>query len=340
MITLLTGQPGNGKTSWIINRIKEELAKGKIVYTCGIPALDLPVIPLTKRQLMAWSETEPVLNHKGEVIEFLDLDFDDPLQVPKLLNIQEGAVLFVDEAQKQGFEPTGTSVPKHVRDLDEHRHFGLDFVFITQFPDLVHKIVRALVTHHFHIRFTWSGRRIHEWSEWQNDPKSKTSLENSTSKRYTIDKSTFKHYHSASLHVKHKHTVPMRLYFIIAALLLLPYMIYKSIDRVRAHSKPPEIQAEEKSPSLLEVPKLQTGSVSQNEKKPEIKKALYNVYSLPDVFDWDSINACVASSKKCTCYDYNAVTLIVPEHICRIASKEGWKQSIKLQVSTQPKKSL
>ena len=63
MITVLSGQPGNGKTSWVINEIKRELEKGRVIYTCGIPKIDLPVIPISRGQLVSWSERE-ILPHE------------------------------------------------------------------------------------------------------------------------------------------------------------------------------------------------------------------------------------------------------------------------------------
>jgi zona occludens toxin len=319
MITLLTGQPGNGKTSWIINQIKKDIEAGRVVYTVGIPKLDLACITLPRSAILSW--------HERDIKEGSYDDDGEPIYL--LRNIQEGSKIYVDEAQKS-FAPSGTNVPEHINYLSEHRHHGLDFVFITQFPALVHTTVRALVTTHFHIRLTWSGRRIFEWPDWQNDPKSTTSMQCAVSKRYKIDKSTFKHYESASIHTKVKHTIPVKAFFFLVVLIITPFLVYQSVHRVLAKTDPNQKIQQQATASPGEI--VFNSNVPKNEIAAPVQvppvpvKATYKIYELPDIFDWQSVNACVASRSKCTCYDAAAVVLTIPEHVCRVAAQKGWRQ--------------
>ncbi|MBA2483999.1 MAG: hypothetical protein H0V39_06190 [Nitrosomonas sp.] len=60
-ISLLTSVPGGGKTSyavWYI--IKKAFEENRPVFTCGIPDLTVPHIPITYAQLKNWSERKPL----------------------------------------------------------------------------------------------------------------------------------------------------------------------------------------------------------------------------------------------------------------------------------------
>lgn len=45
-ITLITGQPGSGKTAKTVHMIQDEIAKGRVVFVLGIPGLTLPFVPM------------------------------------------------------------------------------------------------------------------------------------------------------------------------------------------------------------------------------------------------------------------------------------------------------
>lgn len=157
-IMLLTAVPGAGKTAYAIqNVILKAHREGKIIYTCGIPKLKIPTIELTYAQLRKWSETK--LNDK---------------ELPELLNIEHNSIIVIDEVQKL-WPAMGSKTTQDINDLSEHRHFGLTFFLITQSPQLISRYVLKLVEKHLHIRCTWAGRKIYEWSEYCNNPTAKTN---------------------------------------------------------------------------------------------------------------------------------------------------------------------
>lgn len=321
MITVLSGQPGNGKTSWVINEIKRELEKGRVIYTCGIPKIDLPVIPISRGQLVSWSERE-ILPH--------ELD-DDGEPIYRLTQFKEGSLFIVDEAQKT-FAPCGSKVPDHISYLSEHRHHGLDFIMITQSPTFLNSYVDENTSKHLHIRSTWRGRKIYEWPEVQSNPTSSTSLTNAAVKPYKIDPSTFQHYESASLHTKIKHTVPLRAWFFGFILVLLPVLIYYSFTRIYTKTQPKEdthilvtsdpVKISQK-PNQEFIKNMRSGKYSSKDVLDSDN--VRPLYSLPSNIRWDKIKACLASIDRCACYDSYAVQVLVPDDLCRQASEKGWQ---------------
>lgn len=346
MITLLTGQPGNGKTSKIINEIRKDLALGRTVYTVGIPKLTLPVIQLTRAQVMLWHERTLKPDQEGAYIK--NIAFIQPSYFPRpsesflnaakmdadiepvyeLDNIVEGSKIYVDEAQK-GFEPSGVKVPEHISYLSEHRHHGLDFVFISQFPFLVHQTIRALVTIHWHIRSTWKGRKIHEYPEWQERPQSQTALAMASSESYSIDPTTFNEYESASIHTKVTHKRPFIVYVVMASFILVPVLAYFSVTRIYAKTQPkPAVEISKKD--LKNESTFKFGNNVATTSQPALAIAQVALPAFQDIqlvspqYDWSKIAACVEFKKKCTCYGDEGNKLVVPESVCKAGVHNGW----------------
>ncbi|NWK52118.1 hypothetical protein HYG89_06030 [Acinetobacter sp. SwsAc5] len=63
----------------------------------------------------------------------------------------DGSIIVIDEVQL--VEPYATTKVKDemIMELTIHRHRGFDFYFITQFPNLLHPVVKALIGCHYHI---------------------------------------------------------------------------------------------------------------------------------------------------------------------------------------------
>lgn len=168
-IMLLTSVPDGGKTSFAVqNVILKAHNEGKIIYTCGIPKLKIPTIELTYEQIRKWSET--IINDK---------------ELPELVNIEHNSIIVIDEVQRL-WPATGSKTTQDVQDLSVHRHYGLTFFIITQSPRLISRYVLALVDKHLHIRSTWAGRKIYEWSEYCSNPTAKTNRDLAVTANYKL----------------------------------------------------------------------------------------------------------------------------------------------------------
>lgn len=327
MITLITGQPGNGKTSYVVwHYIKPEIEK-RVVYYCGIPKLALPAIQITRKELERWHELEPKKNP------------DDEDEIQLLKHFQEGALIVVDEVQKS-WKPGGTTMEPYIEYLCEHRHHGLDFVIMTQYPHLIHKTVRALVTKHIHIRSTWKGRTLNEWPEWQENPSTKSALSTATVTKYALPKDSFSLYESASLHTKVKHKTPWMFKVFVAMLIIIPILGYSAVSRVMgkmgifkddaaeiAQQAPVITQTvTAMTPEEIEAEKARLEVQEQEGAQPEqqdvvITKSLRLVDS--SVL-WPAVAACVDFKGECRCYGDEGERLDVSESACRSGIEHRW----------------
>ncbi|MDR2239276.1 MAG: zonular occludens toxin domain-containing protein [Zoogloeaceae bacterium] len=195
MITCITGLPGNGKTLYALNWVKEKSEKeNRPVYYNGISDLKLP-----------W------------------LEFDKPEDWPTL---PTGAIIVIDECQRV-FRPraNGAHVPLHVSELETHRHKGVDIVLITQHPQLIDVNVRRLIGQHFHVvrKFGMARASIFEWGKVTDV--TKATIKDATRYEFAYPQESFKWYKSAELHT-HKRKLPMKFWFLIFLPFILAALIY------------------------------------------------------------------------------------------------------------------
>jgi len=191
MITVITGQPGSGKTALLVSML--EKYKGRPIVVMGIPELKVE------------HQAAPPVK---EWVEWRKSPEDENLSLPYFL-FPENAVVVIDECQRV-FRPraAGSKVPAEVAAFETHRHTGVDFILITQHAGLIDPNIRKLVGRHIHIRVTPFGRYLYEWTEL-GDPESTTSRELAARSSYKLPKKTFDLYKSAELHTKVSRKIPM-----------------------------------------------------------------------------------------------------------------------------------
>ena len=149
MITLITGAPGSGKTLLGVSEIlRTEADKGRQLIVDGVPELVIEHQPA--QPLAEWTKV------------VVDPSSQDGKKL--LFTFPEGALVFIDEAQRV-YRPraAGSRVPPEVAAFETHRHQGLDFVIVTQHPNLIDANVRKLVGRHLHVRdLDIFGRKVYE----------------------------------------------------------------------------------------------------------------------------------------------------------------------------------
>lgn len=212
-IELRTGLPGAGKTLGAVEHLIQlrKTAPDRPVYVHGITDLrDGLAIQLDAAGVQRWKDLPP------------------------------GSILVVDEVQKLMPAKRGAiDSPQWVRDLSEHRHLGLDFIFITQHPSLMDTYVRKLVDRHIHTVRKFGTHSVERWS-WpicQADPNSKSAkkdAEGKTHHRYSAE--AMASYKSSELHTVQRR-IPRFLYVAAAVLLALPlfgWIGYKAMHYTQA----------------------------------------------------------------------------------------------------------
>jgi zona occludens toxin (predicted ATPase) len=199
VITLLTGAPGAGKTALLVEWLRTIYAD-RPIYVHGLNGLLLPHQPVDANR---WH-----------------------------LDVPDGALVVIDEVQ-QVWRPRGPghAPAESVKELETHRHRGIDFVITTQKPNLVDANVRGLVGRHVHLRDTgWLGRHMYEWPECSENLAWKTCV---VKRKYKLPSKAFALYKSASQHSAKVHTrsmLPLIVGGLLLASMVLVFMVYRTIS--------------------------------------------------------------------------------------------------------------
>ena len=194
-IVLVTGLPGHGKTVFSLVRWKEESERdGRQVFHNGIKGLNLD-----------WPEFDPL----------------------KWYDLPATSIMVIDEAQKVfRLRARSSEVPKHVSELETHRHGGIDLVLITQHPTLVDPHVRKLIDRHFHVvrAFGTHNTTVYEFPTGAQDyPEKSRRKPGVLEHRWRYPKAAFEWYQSAEVHTV-KRRIPMKVWLLLAVLLSTPVL--------------------------------------------------------------------------------------------------------------------
>ena len=292
MITLITGAPGAGKTLLAVTDFLLEASReNRPIIVDGIP--ELAVDHLAAPPVPEWTKhVEDAASQDGKKLVF---------------SFPEGALVVIDEAQRV-YRPraVGSKVPPEVAAFETHRHQGLDFIILTQHPNLIDANVRKLVGRHLHIReLGILGRKVYEWPEASDPNKFRTAP---IQRGYKLHKKGFTLYKSASLHVKPKRGLPKGL---LALALAVPLLVGGSLYAYRSVQSKIEPNAKVASP-----PSAVASVVASVEEKIDPRLAMLVEFvpripgrpesapaydDLRQVKNMPVVAGCVASSKRCTC---------------------------------------
>lgn len=307
MITLITGQPGAGKTLYGLNYVREWAEReNRPVYYNGINDLKLP-----------WSEID-----SGE----------DWHKCPG------GSIIFIDECQRV-FRPRGTGgqVPPHVALLETHRHRGIDIVLVTQHPMLADTNVRRLCGRHFHVVRAFGTKKatVHEWAEVREQcDKQRTG---SIRHDFFYPTTSFQWYKSAEIHT-HKARIPPRVFLLLIIPLLLGLVGWYMVKWYEGRSKesvtnPLSLGAKQgTSASVLTVgggakPAVADPMQWYYDRVPRVSTMPHTAPMYDDVtraVEAPIPAACVSTGSKCQCWSQQATLLELDDQVCRGIVKTGY----------------
>lgn len=306
MITLITGLPGSGKSLFTLKTVKELADREhRPVFYHGIPELTLD-----------WQQLEKA---------------EDWIECPK------GAIIVIDEAQST-FRPraNGAQVPKHVQQLEVHRHDGHDLYIITQHPMLLDGNLRRLVGRHYHVNRFYGFQKsvIHEFPQVRDNVDKNTK--GSMQKVFPYPKEVFGWYKSADLHTVKKR-LPARLFLIV----LLPLILISAIAvglyvilNIGAEADA-QVAAEQAEKEAQQAQQVQ--QVAQAQPAPQLDwyaRQVERVPGLPHTKPvYDEITkpvtapinaACVDFKGQCKCYTQQGTELSTDENMCRQIIAKGF----------------
>lgn len=224
MFYLRTGGNGSGKTLLTLKDVRAlQLETGRPVCINIRPADD-PKKP-----------NQPYCNLKPEKLEEFGWK---PVRFEDWEDQAPGTIFLIDEAQYSlPVRPASQKPPAHIQRLTEHRSYGFDFFLLSQHPKLVDAFVRNLVQApgwHQHIKRIGGALPVanfHQWDAVELECHKFGSAKNAETKTRPYPREVYDWYNSATIHTGKKR-IPWRVWFILAAVVLVPVLFIKGFSRV------------------------------------------------------------------------------------------------------------
>jgi hypothetical protein len=233
--------------------------------------------------------------------------------------VPDGSVIVIDEVQRI-WRPagSGSAVPPSIEALETHRHHGIEFIVMTQHPNLMHANVRRLVGRHIHLRdLGFLGRHWYEWPEAANPESWKNAL---VKKRFKLPRKAFRMYKSASLHVKPIRSVPRALIMFAICVPLLGYMGYRVYSRISSFTDGKETKSIDAAvgKSKGEVKKLDLADVTAA--KPRKVLPVADALQLEQEQPKRLLVGCINQGARCECIDDTGYWATVELKVCQESS--------------------
>ncbi|MFT3717219.1 zonular occludens toxin domain-containing protein [Pseudorhodoferax sp.] len=296
MITVITGQPGAGKTALCVERFLMTLAaKGY-----EEKAIDPDGNEVTVRRRILTNVNGLLLDHEK---------IDDALLATWHEWVKPGDLIVFDEVQKPWpYTVMNKAQDKCITELETHRHYGIDFILMTQHPMLCNSAVHRLAGQHLHVRKLGNSRfaTVYEWDGVSRTLSYKAAF---AKKPWRRGKEVEKTYKSSSLHTRQRRAVPTVLFGVLFAALLLGVLGPKVYGRLSDRISGQTVAVGAPSTAAAKAPALAASA-------PQIKPALAPASPLPVLEpQLASAPALVAASgtavfagcarmrDRCTCFD-------------------------------------
>ena len=295
-LTIISGLPGNGKTLYAINLMRELKAAGRFVLVMNFDGLDPSVAK-------AWSG--PIENWK---------------------DLPAGTVLFIDEAQDFLATNGKGGSPEWVKDFSKVRHGGLEIVFITQDPRFLDPWVRRLANRHIHLVRTKGLQvaAVHEWDRVKDDPVEYHAIEASTKSVFRYPKELYTLYKSANIHTV-KAKIPKRLWLYAALIPLFCWAVWYTMHLLGHMGGSPEAKA--LVANGIGGAKVElTGSAEAWAKKftPVVPSQPWSAPAYADKKPEDfPVLSCIASEQKCLCITQQGTRYHIDNYTCKLIATEG-----------------
>jgi zona occludens toxin len=300
-ITLVTGQPGHGKTQWAIAQAMRFAKEGRPVFAGNIRGLKYSEAGFTELESLADWEACP-----------------------------DGSVILWDECYSHlPQRGPGRAVPGHIEALARHRHRGFDFLLVCQQPRQIDSFVTGLVERHVHCRrrFGTSVVRLLEWDKMEREPDKSTPMLTST---FTLMPAVWALYESATVHTV-KRRIPWYFYALPLTLAAVAWAAYalpsRLIDKATGEGPASGAPATQAGPFSRNA--TITATARQDDPiaylRPRLEGAPWTAPAYDDVALAPPPRlACMASERQCICVTAEQGTRwLMDDSLCRLTVRYG-----------------
>lgn len=252
-----------------------------------------------------------------------------------------GSIFFYDECQKIDWAKKATGALSNdirVTSLEEHRHAGLDIIFLTQSTNYIHSHIFGLVSPHFYVErpLGLETTNVFRFNKAQKSPES-TSTRSKADDQFMIalGKKYGQYYKSSAQH-NMKKVIPFKLKVLVGVLALC--IIYTLFNYSKTkYAKGEEVQSVEQiveatQPSLTEqvaldaVRTANAAKTANEELQARIQQLEQELYAqrLPPDYQATRDNpslrvaGAIAVGDKCQAYNTYGEILTLPLEECRV----------------------
>lgn len=292
MMSLITGMPGNGKTLYAVDLIYKARKKGQAVYS-DIRGLKIEgVMPIPDD----WRDCPP------------------------------GCLIVYDEAHQRfpSYKGKGRSPNELVRVMDEHRgKYGLDMVFITQWPDKMDGELFRLVGEHLHLNRAMGLQKasVVKFSRATMNPYSASARKGCDEELWDYPQARYLDYDSSINHTgAHKFQLPKKVKNAlitapIALLVLWGFFAFMQRQFVGGAEK--ERSGAEPTQSAPATNPQAFVPISPSDSKDISLTPGMGLHSPIRTAAVPTLAGCVASDRGCRCFNVEGYQIDMAERECR-----------------------
>lgn len=223
LLVLLTGRPGHGKNIYALTFLEQQefINYDKETKTFS-STIDRPLF------FIAFDGINIVDSTTAKYEDLDDLPTDQ--ENDNTSKFPDNSVIVIDEAHR--YSPKSTNkegFTSFVSFLKIHRHYGFDFIFITQSQKDLNIDIRNLVENHFRVNRPFGTQKSFVNHYLGAETSENKQPVKQSSKPFALDKRFFEVYKSASIH-NYKSSIPKKYYVFIAMFILfIGFIISKGI---------------------------------------------------------------------------------------------------------------
>ena len=223
MIHLITGRPGHGKNIYALTFLEKE---GFINYD-----KESKTFSSTIDRPLFFIAFDSIDVKDATTAKYEDLDnLPEDQESENRSKFPDNSVIVIDEAHRYSPRSSNRSgFTGFVSFLKIHRHFGFDFIFITQSQKDLNIDIRNLVENHFRVNRPFGTQKSFVNHYLGAETSENKQPVKQSSKPFVLDKRFFEVYKSASIH-NYKSSIPKKYYVFIAMFILfIGFIISKGI---------------------------------------------------------------------------------------------------------------
>ena len=271
MIHLITGRPGHGKNIYALTFLEQQefINYDKETKTFS-STIDRPLF------FIAFDGIDIVDSTTAKYEDLDDLPTDQ--ENDNNSKFPDNSVIVIDEAHR--YSPKSTNkegFTSFVSFLKIHRHYGFDFIFITQSQKDLNIDIRNLVENHFRVNRPFGTQKSFVNHYLGAETSENKQPVKQSSKPFVLDKRFFEVYKSASIH-NYKSSIPKKYYIFIALFIIfIGFVISKGIYVIDAFSSGDALNFGKELQSEL-VPDKQQPELTNEQRRERAANRLQKPY--------------------------------------------------------------